>query len=398
MLARHPARTSSMPRLLVISPYAKPASRWGGPVPAVHDWAMALQRRGWDVLLASTDATPDGHSGVPTGETVVIDGLRHVFGRSDVGYPFFASSSLVAMMPRLLDGVDLVHLHGMWSATGLLAFAARARGIPYVITPHGSLSPWSMARRSVAKRMMSGLWEQPRVSSAAAVHFTCQAETSLAESVVALPHRVIAPCIVAAPEPSTGRDWRRELGIDATAPIVLFLSRIHVKKGLDLLLRAFASIYAPRGARLLVAGAGEPAYVEEVKALAGELGLGDVVHFLGMVRGGDKTSLFECSDVYALTSHQENFGIAVVESLRSGTPTLISPHVEIAQELEEAGAAAVEPLDVNSIASALARLIDNPRQARELGARGRAYAQAHYTEQVAGDALDGAFRAIAQGA
>ena len=169
---------------------------------------------------------------------------------------------------------------------------------------------------------------------------------------------------------------RQELGLDERAPYtVLFLGRLHEKKGLELLLDAVA--VARVGGiliNILVAGtAAEPEYMRSLEEKVADLGLQGQVHFLGFVSGPTKTSLYQCANLVATPSSQENFGYVQVEALACGTPVITSP-IDFSAELEASGGAEVVERDPRSLAAAISSLCADGARRREMGARGRAWA------------------------
>jgi glycosyltransferase involved in cell wall biosynthesis len=146
---------------------------------------------------------------------------------------------------------------------------------------------------------------------------------------------------------------------------LLFLSRLHPKKGLPLVLEALALARARSDVQLslTVAGGGDGAYVGELRALAARLGVADLVYWTGHVEGAAKSALLAGADLFVLPSAQENFGIAVAEAMAAGLPVLVSHEVALSAEVREAGAGAVVPREPAAIADAILH------SARDLGAR-----------------------------
>jgi glycosyltransferase involved in cell wall biosynthesis len=165
---------------------------------------------------------------------------------------------------------------------------------------------------------------------------------------------------------------------------VLFLGRIAAKKGLDLLIRAFA-IASRRfaDARLVLAGPDDEALRPELEALARREGVGERVLFPGMLRGDDKLAALAAADVWALSSHTENFGIAVIEALAAAVPTLISPAVNLAGEIERAGAGVVSETRPEAFAGALAYLLEDEERRAGYARRGREFACGYDWKAVA---------------
>jgi glycosyltransferase involved in cell wall biosynthesis len=153
----------------------------------------------------------------------------------------------------------------------------------------------------------------------------------------------------------------------------LFLSRLHPKKGVDLLLKAAATLQAQGvQAELLIAGPGDEDYVNVLKKLAAQLGVQSSTHFLGMVRGELKLSLYQFADVFVLPTHQENFGLVLPEALACGTPVVTTRGTDIWRELAAAGAMIVDNQPAE-LAGAIAKLLASRELRTQLGKQGREY-------------------------
>ena len=152
--------------------------------------------------------------------------------------------------------------------------------------------------------------------------------------------------------------------------MLLFLGRVHEKKGCDLLFRGFAAALRALEAdcatedefHLLMAGPDDGVYADDLKALASELGIADRTTWTGMLGGGMKWSAFYSADAFVLPSHQENFGIAVAEALACGTPVLISNRVNIWREIQKHQAGLVESDDLEGTTALLKSWIQMPRE------------------------------------
>ncbi len=270
-------------------------------------------------------------------------------------------------------GAAVVHVHALWEEVQhQAARAARRLGRPYVVRPCGMLDPWSLGQSSLKKRLY--LWWRLRrhLDRAAALHFTTPIERDLTA-----PLRLGAPAVV---EPNGIRpaefdrlpprgEFRTRHGIPAGVPVCLFLGRVHPKKGLDLLVPAFAAA-GDRG-HLVVAGPDDDGYGREVRAAVERAGLVGRVHFVGMLRGADKLAALADADLFALPSRQENFGNAVVEALAAGLPVVISDQVNLWPEIAAAAVGGVVPLDVAALAAELRRWLDAPDLRAEVAPQAR---------------------------
>jgi glycosyltransferase involved in cell wall biosynthesis len=243
-----------------------------------------------------------------------------------------------------------VIVQGLWQYSSFgVRRALRGTPTPYFVFPHGMLDPWFKRTYPLKhlKKLLYWPWAEYRVlRDAAAVLFTSEEERRLARESF-WPYRgseVVVNYGTAAPEidlASAREDFFGDFPRLRGRRFLLFLGRLHEKKGCEELIQAFASIHnsssADRSIELVMAGpCADHAYQEHLKRLA--LGASGVT-FTGMLEGNPKWGAFSAADAFILPSHQENFGIAVVEALAAGTPVLISNKVNIWREIvaDEAG-------------------------------------------------------------
>ena len=333
-------------KLLQVLPTLDPAA--GGPVEGVRQTSLALARLGHDVEIATLDAP--GAAAV-SNAPVPVAALGP--GRGTYGLAPRAPLWLREHAPRF----DAVLVHGLWQYHGLATrHALRGLPIPYYVFTHGMLDPWF--KRSFplkhAKKWLYWPWGEYRVlRDARAVFFTTEQERRLArESFWLYRARERVVSFGAASPP--GDLARLREGFLCAYPalaarrVLLFLGRLHPKKGCDLLLRAFAQVAAsePR-LHLVVAGTGDAATVRDLHTLARALRIEERMTWTGLVQGELKWGALGASDAFVLPSHQENFGVAVTEALASGTPVLISDKINICREIDadEAGFVATDTVE-----------------------------------------------------
>jgi glycosyltransferase involved in cell wall biosynthesis len=265
---------------------------------------------------------------------------------------------LRAIVDTLVADADVVHIHALWEEIQhQTARACQRQGKPYIILPHGMLDPWSLAQGWLKKRLYMLLRLRRNLQRARALHYTTEIERDLTRGLKLHPEVIIEPPGLDLREfqdlPAKG-SFRCRYPQLAGKKIVLFLSRLHYKKGLELLIEAFARADVADSA-LVLAGPDSEGYRAKLETLVAELGLGSRVVFTGMLHGPERVAALADADLFALTSFQENFGIAVTEALAAGTPVLISDQVNIHKEVSQAGVGAVTRLDVGEIATAMSR-------------------------------------------
>jgi glycosyltransferase involved in cell wall biosynthesis len=260
-----------------------------------------------------------------------------------------------------------VHVHAVFSHSSIAAgSAARHAGVPYIVRPLGTLDPWSVKRKSQRKRLLLALGGRVLLTRAARMHYTSEDERRLAETVIpGLPAGDVIPVGI-------DDDYFDIVPYrDPAAPLVLSLSRLDEKKRIDVLIDAFhqAAASPERDTwRLVIAGDGPAGLVGHLKSLAAQGPARDRITFSGWVSGTQKVDLFRRASLFALPSHQENFGISAAEAMASAVPVLVTPGVNLARDVDHAGAGWVvgEPA-----ASVAAGLVTAMRDAAERECRGR---------------------------
>ncbi|MHC4588413.1 MAG: glycosyltransferase [Planctomycetota bacterium] len=338
----------------------------GGVVRCVLDLCSGLAAAGHEVTLATTagrdlpEAWQAGAPGTPRG--VVAPARRRQGG--------FLPRATRRRLEDDLTNADVLHLHGMWApANPQLAAMARRRGLPYVYSLHGMLDEWSMSQRGLKKRLYMMLFGTRMLRAAAAVHTTAQAELDQARRWFPSDKGVVVPLAVdlapfaELPGPEPARRLMPQRRTDM--PLLLFLSRLHYKKGPELLIHAADRLRrAGRACLVLLAGSGEEAYIRSLHALVARLGLEAHVVLPGFVAGVEKISLYQATS-------QENFGFVLFEALAAGTPVITTRGVDTWPELQASGGGSIVDRDPGAIAAAVAALLDDPSRRDRMGRDGR---------------------------
>jgi glycosyltransferase involved in cell wall biosynthesis len=218
---------------------------------------------------------------------------------------------------RLLDIVnpDVVHCNCCWMpASAFTQKWAQEKGYKVVLTPHGMLEPWIMQRHYYSKKVPAlWLYQRRAVKDADMLHATAESEKEHLLQLGWNDKIMIVPNGIDVESIQMKSSWKRTGNI-------LFLSRVHPKKGINYLIEALAQLGGDY--YCIIAGEGDTSYIEELKRLAGKLGVAERVCFIGGVYGDEKWNWFRRADVFVLPTHSENFGIVVAEALACGTPVI----------------------------------------------------------------------------
>jgi len=307
----------------------------------------------------------------------------HAFGSSQ---PRWWRPGLLRWLRRNRSRFDGVIVHGLWEYTGWAARRAFAGRLPYMVFPHGMLDPW-FKRTYPAKHLKKWLYwllsEYWTLRAATRVLFTTETERELAQHTF-WPARwtpLVTPLGCEPPPEDTATLLD---AFYARCPelrgkrFLLFLGRIDPKKGCDLLVQAFVTV-APIAPDLHLLMAGPDSTGWSSKLQAETTGVSERIHWPGMLIGDAKWGALAACEAFILPSHQENFGIAVVEALASGKPVLISDQVNIAPEIAAANCGLVAPDTLDGTKLLLARwLTMRPSERDAMGSNARNEFLAHF--------------------
>lgn len=359
--------------------------RYGGPSRTVTGLASALARRGVSIaVVAGRHPRIDGINATPALPEVGMHAAAVWQAGEGRLYPDFAQqlAALVADRPG-----GIIHDNGLWGHNNYQAWrAARNTGVPYVLSPRGMIEPWALNHKAWKKRIALALYQRRILEGVALFFATAPAEyesirrAGLKGSVAILPNGV--------------DDIDPDPGISTAAPknserkrTVLFLSRIHQKKGLINLVHAWAKVNG--GEWLLrLAGPDEDGHLREVMRTVRDLGLTDRVQYIGSVSGEEKRRVYREADLFVLPTFSENFGVVIAEALAFGVPVITTkgaPWEDI--ETHRCGwwiDIGVLPLE-QALRAAMS-LSDSERQM--MGARGRQYVRRYDWDTIALQTID----------
>lgn len=274
---------------------------------------------------------------------------------------------------------DVFHTNCCWlPLSAMTSMWAKAEGYKVIYTPHGMLEPWIMSRNYWTKKWLAiQLFQRKGVAVADIVHSTADSEKDNLEALGWNRNiHVIPNCVDLDKIPSTIIDSQRENNI-------LFLSRIHVKKGINFLIEAVAQMkHELNGWTITIAGEGDSAYITELKSLATRLGVSDMINFAGGVYGDEKWNLFGKAKLFVLPTHSENFGIVVAEALACGVPVITTKGTPW-HELQSDNCGWWTEIGTESTVEALRSFLalkDSER--KEMGVNGRALIEQKYSCKV----------------
>ena len=367
--------------ILHVIPYMHASA--GGPPVVVENFIAEAGRLGHRSEIVSTLDFCNGDE----------DGLRKRLGQL-APTTFLAGLQTVpvigggaAKIDALVRRADIVHVHTLWSPLNVSArLACRRHGRPYVLMPHGMLDPYSLSMKALKKAVYLRFFESRNLARAQRVIYTTAEEQRLAALAgLPLPPAELVP--LGARASSASADQLRSSFVARFPQAegrrrLLFLGRLHPKKGIDRILDALREVQQSAPDVLLVlAGDGDSQYVRQLEQRVSALALDGHVLFAGRLDGELKWAAFAAAELFLLPSHQENFAITVAEAMQMGVPVIITDKVNTWPYVEEAGAGLVlADGDVaRLLPGAIARLLGDEAGRLRMAGQGSRYARQRLT-------------------
>ncbi len=365
-------------RVLHVAGSYFPAVAYGGPICSIHNLCKYLARAGVELSVLTTNANGREVLGIPAGTPVDQDGVRVVYHRRSLPIRHVVSFPLGKAIRSAARSFDLIHAHSSFCLHTLWAFdAARREGIPFVVSPHGSLyggyvdakSPWK-------KKVWLRLFERRILRDADAVHFTSAQEMLNARALEIEPRRAVVIPHGIDPDEWNGRDAKadgpRDAGAAVRRPFVFYAGRISWEKGLHELIGAMGLVRDEfPDLQLVIAGSDNEGYRPMLGKWARERGVESRIHDVGFIDRKAQKRLLERCAFLALPSTAENFGMAAAEALFFSRPVLLTPGVGIVDDVKRAGAGIVVEKNASGIADGIRALLADAERLRAMGERGR---------------------------
>ena len=349
--------------------------------------ARAVARHGHGVEIYATDWGLQDEVDA-SGSPIRQDGVAIRYFPAQFPMAWKTSWPLARALRREIRDFDVVHLHSLYVfhdfVTGRICHQA---GVPYLVRPHGTLDPFIYRRSRIRKRVMEVSFQNRVLRRAAAIHYTTEEEMRLAE-----PSAQGAPGVVVAlgldtesydklPAPERVRARHPEI---ADRRIVLFLGRLHEKKGLDILAEAFGRDVAGRDDLHLVIAGPDDGVGSRLEEWLRGAGIRDRTTLTGMIEGEEKLAAYAASEVFVLPSYSENFGLAVLEAMAAGVPVLVSDKVNLWREVVSSGAGLAATCSAEAFDACLVQMLDKPDATRRMGERGYCIARERFSwERIA---------------
>ncbi len=359
-------------KILHIIPSIAPVR--GGPSEAILAMVQSLISQQIDAEIITTNDNGNDLLSVPLNQKTIYQNVPVWF------FPRFSpnihslrefafSSEFTLWLWHNIHHYDLVHIHAIFSYTSTISMLiARIKNIPYIIRPLGQLCTWSLTQSKTKKSLYLNLIEKSNINHSKAVHFTSEQEQKETLEIginapnFILPHGLYLPQII----PNAKDELRTMLNLPLDEPIILFMSRIHPKKGLDFLISALETLKNERFTFIL-AGSGDSDYEREIEEKIEIAGIKHKTHKLGFVKGEIKDKLLQGADIFTLTSYSENFGISVLEAMANKLAVIVTPGVALSDMIKKNNIGYVTEMNVNAITQTIQNCLQKPEEIKQTG-------------------------------
>ena len=365
----------------------------GGPPKIIYDHAVVQMKLGAEVTILTPISEGQKLYAIPEGATVVTC-KRHWFSK------FWAefSPELYTWIKAHGNEYDIIHIHGVWHFSGVAPYLAGIKTAK-CITTHGLLDKWTISKGYWKKYIFGLLFQKNILRNTDLIQINNTDEKGDLKRFLGFQH----PNVKIIPNGMNLRDFaalpkknnfRNQFNIPKDKQLILFMSRINLKKGLDLLLPAIKKIFSQRNDCLLVLAGPDDGYLSEVYDFITKNSLNDKIFLVGMLTGNDKLAALSDANIFVLPSHSEGFSIATLEALISGVPSLLSDRVGFGEAIRESKAAHLVELNEQSIVDGLNRMLDDKVYCESLSVNGISLVREKYDIELVAKQLYNEFEKI----
>ncbi len=338
----------------------------GGPARIIYDHTTEVLKQGHqvDILSPMTPGekmypAPEGSRLIPCKRTTPISNFYREF-----------SIEMYDFLKKNIQEYDIIHMHGIWHFGSLAPFLIPHKAA-LAITIHGLLDKWAVAHSKWKKDIVTALYQKRILGKADLIQInnTDEEEDVIRylgyrpANMVIVPNGMKVAEYVTLPEKGT---FRKKHGISPQQQMILFMGRLNIKKGLDLLLPAFKQVYEKLPDAVLILAGPDDGYQAETEEFIRKNNLEDRVKLVGMLTDTIKKEALSDADLFVLPSYSEGFSIAVLEAMTSKVPTLVSDRVGFGDYIKKYNAAYLTPLNSDGVAKGLLKILQDKNYAEEL--------------------------------
>jgi glycosyltransferase involved in cell wall biosynthesis len=365
----------------------------GGPPKIIYDHAIVQMKLGADVTILTPISAGQKLYAIPEGANIVTC-KRHWFSK------FWAefSPELYHWIKAHGNEYDVIHIHGVWHFSGVAPYLAGIKTAK-CITIHGLLDRWTIGKGYWKKYIFGLLFQKSILKNTELIQINNSDEREDLKrflgfehpNVKIVPNGMNLNDFAILPEKNT---FRNQFQIPKEKQLILFMSRINLKKGLDLLLPAFKKVASQRNDCMLILAGPDDGYLSETENFIKENSLEKRIELVGMLTGKDKLSALSDADIFVLPSHSEGFSIATLEALISGVPSLLSDRVGFGETIRETNAAHLIELNEDSIVNGLNKMLDDKEYCQTLSKNGVSLVKNRYDIELVAKQLYSEFERI----
>ncbi|MEA5429000.1 glycosyltransferase [Arcicella lustrica] len=367
----------------------------GGPPKIIYDHAVEQIKLGAEVTILTPITEGQKLYALPEGVKIVVC-KRHWLAKLWAEF----SPELFFWIKKHGKEYDVIHIHGLWHFAGLAPYLAGVK-TPKCVTIHGLLDRWALANGYWKKKLFGTLFQKSVLDKTELIQINNLDEKNDLQNFLGHTH----PNVKIVPNGMNLRNFEKlpekgifkeKYNIPKDKKLILFLSRINIKKGLDLLLPAFKTILDKRNDCILVLAGPDDGYLSETERFIETESLQESIKLVGMLVGEDKLAAFADADIFVLPSHSEGFSIATLEALVSGIPSLLSDRVGFGESIRESNAAHLVELNPQSIVNGLTKMLDDEKYCELLANNGKALVKEKYDIELVAKNLFEEFKKIAK--
>ena len=372
------------------------APEQGGPAVSVPGLTQALAEAGIHCEIFTTNWNGVGDDAMLPS---VVPIHRFEVGFAARFWPAYSKGLGKVLKKKMGNGAfDLVHVHEPWHYLGFIAFrVARKNAIPYVLSPRGALEEWCLRQKAFKKQIYRMMIQDRILKFADAIHaLTNEEMTSISKlgyksSIFVAPNGIDPSPFECPPDTSAFLAAYPEL---VGKRVILYLGRLHPKKGLDVLARSYVSLsHKFENTALLVAGLNEDGTQERMESILKTSPASGSTVFTGLLTGKDKLAALACADLFVLPSHSEGFSMAILEALAAGLPVVISKQCNFPEVSEHDAGLVIEPNDA-AVTEAISTLLSDDQLRTRMGQNGRNLVREKYTWDAIAASMAGLYQRL----
>ena len=378
-------------KILHVTPHYEPAFEMGGVVRSLSLLCRGLAKSGLNITVFTTNNNRLGKIlDVPMNQEVNVGGVKVCYFPTKLfNKRFFYSPELGKACYKRIKEFDLLHLTSFWCYAGIPAGkAARQYSIPYIISTHGTLDPYSLKQQFLKKKIYLSLFDKRNLDVATAIHYTAEIEREsthkynrLKNPSFIVPNPVPINELNNLPEESEAKKY---FALPQDAHVISFVGRLHRRKALDILIQSFKKLLPllNNNCYLLLAGP-DDGDETRLRQLVNKNELNDKVRFLGFVDAVKRGFVLKASDLFWFATYPgENFGYSAVEAMVAGVPVILSEYVGIYREVIQDKAGVIVSHEPGEIAKNIAELITEKDKIMQMSGNAKKSALRYDQENV----------------